>query len=281
MRAFVCVLSIGIAGCGFTRDLDQYGSGTAGAAGSVGTGGADAGGGAAAGSGGVGGHSSGGAGGASSGGVAGTSTGGASATGGASGTGGGSTGGTGGTNGNACGNGKLDFGEECDDGGKADGDGCSATCQVACADLFGGGDEFTSAGRVHCYRFEGDQATWEEAASKCAGVKNAHLVTIQNSPENEFVKSLPTGSVQRFWIGLSDGQSVNSNSDIAYEWITKEAVTFTSWASGEPNHANVACLGIAHCYEHRVAMQAAGTWGDRLATEKNAFVCEWEPPPNG
>ncbi len=30
----------------------------------------------------------------------------------------------------ACGNGKLDSGEECDDGNKADGDGCSATCAV-------------------------------------------------------------------------------------------------------------------------------------------------------
>jgi len=29
-----------------------------------------------------------------------------------------------------CGNGTLDAGEQCDDGNTADGDGCSATCQL-------------------------------------------------------------------------------------------------------------------------------------------------------
>lgn len=282
MRRALCLLSCALAGCGLSRDLEQYNAGSAGTTGNAGAGGGTAGGGSAGVAGSAGGSSGGGAGSAGTGGNAGSGSGGDGSggtnTGGSSANGsGGATGGTGGSGVTLCGNGKLDEGEECDDGARADGDGCSGNCRVSCADIFGSAKEFETAGRVHCYAYEDGAGAWGEAAGKCSGLKGGHLVTIRDAAENNFVKSIVPASISRFWIGLTDKQPISSSLDDAYVWITTEPVTFTSWLSGEPNHLSGSCPG--GCFEHRGAMQPTGGWSDRLETEKLPFVCEWEPPP--
>ncbi len=226
----------------------------------------------------TGGGNSGGAGnaaGASSGGTG--NSGGASTGGGANAGGGGATGGTGGGVVQKCGNGKLDDGEECDDGAQADGDGCNSNCRVTCSDF--DAKEFVSGGRLHCYVYSSTGASWPKAVDLCAAIKGSHLVTIKDTAENNFVASLATNP-GRFWIGLTDGQPISSAVGSTFKWITGEANTFQAWASGQPNHALVACSGGALCYEHRASMLASGTWSDRTESEVNPFICEWEPPPS-
>ncbi len=298
MRLPLLALPIVISACGLARDFDQYNEGVAGSPAGAGSGGASAGaagaGGSAAGAGGTantGGASSGG--GANTGGAAGSGNSGGSgnaagantggsensggaSTGGSANTGGANTGGTGGGVVEHCGNGKLDAGEECDDGAKLNGDGCSSSCRVTCADL--DGKEFVSDGRVHCYSYNAAAVEWPKAEAACATIKGRHLVTIRDAAENNFVGSV-AGAIVRFWIGLSDGQPKSSTIDAKYSWITQESLGFVSWLPTEPNNLQVPCAGGFQCIEHRGAMQPSGGWGDRLESEANPFVCEWEPPP--
>ena len=303
MRISLLTVPVLVCACGLARDFDQYNEGVAGSPASAGTAGASAGaGGSSAGAGGTansGGTSSGGThagGGANTGGVAGggnsggfgnaagassggTGNTGGTNTGGGTATGGGvATGGTGGGVVQKCGNGKLDEGEECDDGAQVNGDGCSSICRVTCSDL--DAKEFVSDGRVHCYVYSAQGLEWAKAVATCAAIKGGHLVTISDSAENNFVGSLATSSA-RFWIGLTDGQPISSTVDAKYGWITSQALNFTAWLPDEPNHLQTTCPGGTVCVEHRVAMQPSGKWGDRLESETNPFVCEWEPPPSG
>ncbi|XP_053327805.1 secretory phospholipase A2 receptor [Spea bombifrons] len=90
---------------------------------------------------------------------------------------------------------------------------------------------------TNCYRIDVTERTFDQASSgyHCA----SPLATITNRFEQAFVSSMISSKVQtedtHFWIGLQD-----RNNSGEYMWVTngayEQAVTFTNWNKGHPNH---------------------------------------------
>ena len=266
-------LALMAAGCS-ARNLDEYESGTGGSGGGA----AGIGGGGTGNTG-----NSGGVGGASGGGGGGGATGGTGGSGGTTGGGGGTTGGSGGATGGSggtggtpvCGNNKLEAGEECDDGGKVNNDGCDSNCHVVCTDKNASAVPYTVNGRVHCYWRVGSSNSFNDSNIKCQNA-GAHLATILTAGENALVLSLCPTTDPRYWIGGSDGQPKSSSTQAQYGWITGEPNPYVNWASLQPDWA--AC-GTG-CYQHRVAIRSVdGKWEDRSESDSEDAICEWEPKP--
>ncbi|MDZ7848273.1 MAG: C-type lectin domain-containing protein [Owenweeksia sp.] len=78
----------------------------------------------------------------------------------------------------------------------------------------------------HSYFLSNDSVAGDVAAA-LAVAAGGHLVTISNSTENSLVSSFTT---KEFWIGLADTAVEGS-----FEWINGEPLSYTNWASGEPN----------------------------------------------
>src|SRR6185295_18577712 len=70
--------------------------------------------------------------------------------------------------------------------------------------------------------------TWTEAESTALAL-GGHLVTINDAAENSWIASQFSQSY--LWIGLNDATVEGS-----YQWTSGAPVTYTNWASGEPNN---------------------------------------------
>jgi hypothetical protein len=57
-----------------------------------------------------------------------------------------------------------------------------------------------------------------------------NLVTINDAAENQFLVNAFGGN-ELFWIGFTDAVQEGN-----WQWINGEPVTYTNWASGEPNN---------------------------------------------
>lgn len=93
---------------------------------------------------------------------------------------------------------------------------------------------------------------WEAAETEAQSL-GAHLVTINNAPENDWVKStfgLRDGLKTWCWIGLYEIQPYNS--DREWSWISGETSDYSNWGIGEPSSSA----------EHWVAMDGDGWWRD-------------------
>ena len=78
----------------------------------------------------------------------------------------------------------------------------------------------------HSYFRSNFNATWGSADSSAKSL-GAHLVTISNAAENNFV----TGNGQQAWIGLTDMAAEGS-----FAWVTGEPFGYSNWFAGEPNN---------------------------------------------
>ena len=135
------------------------------------------------------------------------------------------------------------------------------------------------ADKQHCYLVVNELATYADAQAHCK-VLGAHLVTIEDSAEDDFAWSLHS---DEHWIGTSDGKGPRQPDPGTYTWVTGEAFTYTDWSSGQPNAADTDCgdTGITgHCYEHCgfqwTGGQHDGQWNDRFCLHTIASVCEWD-----
>jgi hypothetical protein len=108
----------------------------------------------------------------------------------------------------------------------------------------------------HCYFPTSITRYWPNARDLCASLK-AHLVTITSSGEQAVVESISSGDR---WIGLArfDGSP-------GFRWLNAEPVTYTRWASGEPN-------GSGYC----ARLRADGTWADYSCSTNLIGICERE-----
>jgi len=202
------------------------------------------------------------------------STGGASSTGGSGGLG--AMGGTGGSaaaggmggqggQGPVCGDGTADGGEECDDGGLVDGDGCSMDCEVVCP---GGWTEDPDID--HCYRTFNDTQSYAQSVVECAtnGI-GFHLVTVVDLAELNFVNALNNSN--QYWIGAND-----MDVEGTFVWITGEPFTWVNganppWAGVEPNNAN----GNENCVILRGSENDFNDFGCGAQVPR---ICEYTPP---
>ena len=116
----------------------------------------------------------------------------------------------------------------------------------------------------HCYVLFREELEWATARDRCAAL-GMHLATLTAASENDVVRALvPTSDLPfttpRSWIGASDVAVEGS-----FVWVTGEALSFTAWASGQPdNGGEEDCATIAR----------GGSWDDHECTRKHSFVCE-------
>jgi hypothetical protein len=108
-------------------------------------------------------------------------------------------------------------------------------------------------GSVYYLLSQTDWTTSEMEAVKLGG----HLATIRNSDDQAFVFGTFSnyGGVQRLlWIGLTDGASEGT-----FRWVDGSPVTYTNWASGEPNNAGANENFVAMYYP---GFNQPGKWND-------------------
>jgi cysteine-rich repeat protein len=230
------------AGCGALLGIDDVnddgGAPAGGGAAGAGDGGAPAGGGAGA--------NQGGAGGRAGEGVNGTGR--AGSAGGAGGAGAGGAG-AGGASAARCGDGVWSRpAEECDDGNAADGDGCSAKCQVEC----GSGGDRDAAGHA-CYRLEGGD-NFNEAAAQCRGAgKGFAAASVCNRHDEDFLLETYGGSFLSnalYWLGGRQADD-QTEPDAAWSWVDgappAECDMGAVWGGGEPSDKDGLESGQAQC----------------------------------
>jgi RHS repeat-associated protein len=82
----------------------------------------------------------------------------------------------------------------------------------------------------HTYLLTGSSLTWSQAEAYAQAL-GGHLVTINDSAENEWVRTTFSGLFGGLWIGLND--SVQEGN---WVWSSGQGVAYTNWSSGEPNN---------------------------------------------
>ncbi len=105
---------------------------------------------------------------------------------------------------------------------------------------------------------------WNEAEQLCQSV-SYNLITVGDSTESDWLRttaaSIDNGT---WWVGFND-QTYEGN----WRWASGDTVTFTNWASGEPNGGEG-----ENCAEMYTTGAKAGRWNDANCDGGKPFVCE-------
>lgn len=128
----------------------------------------------------------------------------------------------------------------------------------------------------HYYSVFNDNVTWEEAKTFCEKM-GGHLVTISDSEENEFVKSLiSTQEKGMYWIGLTSKNG-------SWEWVNGESYNYKNWAPNQPSGGNEY---YGEIYSRTFNDASAGNWNDLNGTspdisyysiKNTGYICEFDP----
>ena len=251
-----CTMIAGLDGDYFVGDGEGgSGSGSGGAAAGGGTGASTSGGGTGAST------SGGGSSASTSGGGSGAST---------------SGGGSGGDPTGDCGNGTVDSGEECDDGGIAPGDGCSASCEVVCS----GPKTAKHSVTHHCYLYINDGlVTWDTGRNQCLALgSDWDLAIITSEEERNLVDNtlaLPEGTVfanddpYQYWLGGRD----LSQQDV-FEWLNGEPWSYAPWDTNppDPSHGGQDCIRL-----RAIQGQSNDVFRDAACGLTSSILCELQP----
>lgn len=112
----------------------------------------------------------------------------------------------------------------------------------------------------HTYFLSNSMATPETAHANAIAL-GGHLVTINSAAENTFVSAMsPTNYM---WIGYTD-----KDVEGTFRWITDEPVTYTNWASGEPNNSGNEDWAV-------INWGGSPKWNDWLYTVSAYYVVEF------
>jgi len=160
---------------------------------------------------------------------------------------------------------------DCDDGDSAVNPGATDSCDGADNDCSGLADD---TGTCPCavehdgdrpYLFCETALDWNSASSSCA-TYGYHLVSIADSTENDWVDAaVDSYSTEKWWIGLND-----QSSEGTWAWDGGESVTYTNWASGEPNDSG----GDEDCVQLN-RFHPDTTWNDEPCASSFRYVCEF------
>ena len=125
--------------------------------------------------------------------------------------------------------------------------------------------EFYGVYFVACY----DPRTWLDASNQCQSAGYDGLATITSSDVNDFVHSIQPVNLNTgeslYWIGLND-----MNSEGSYVWDSGMGISFTNWATGEPNNINNE--DCAHMYND--SFSTFGQWNDHVCSTLSSYICE-------
>jgi hypothetical protein len=109
------------------------------------------------------------------------------------------------------------------------------------------------------YYLLGPGGTWHDGES-WAQRAGGHLATIRSETENDWVFSwVPPDT--RAWIGMTDEAREG-----IWVWTSGELVTFTNWASGQPDNSQ----GVEHWCEFRADW--SGEWNDLTETHRAGVI---------
>ncbi len=151
-----------------------------------------------------------------------------------------------------CNNLRIETGEECDDGGNVDGDGCTADCLKECAVA---GADLVVRTRSGCLAFFEARAVYGEALARCADL-GGHLAVPEDADE---VAAVVDFAFREPWLGVHDLFAEGT-----YVTMTGEPVDMSMFGAGEPNNQ-----GDEDCVELR-----SNGWNDENCRAANSFICE-------
>jgi hypothetical protein len=139
-------------------------------------------------------------------------------------------------------------------------DACTTSQRYGCekSDVTGcsGGGLQSNGG--HCYKFATNK-TFNDAEIACVALGTGwHLVTVNDSAENTFVKNNIGGNG---WIGYS-------NSSSSYAWVSGTS-TYTHWYTYPDGASAANCASIT---------PSTGTWDDDDCTTQKRYICQMPVP---
>ena len=115
--------------------------------------------------------------------------------------------------------------------------------------------------------------TWEEAQAYCQA-RGGHLAVINNEAENiALFNYMKNQGHNTAYFGLSDATQEGT-----WTWVNGESVTFTNWASGEPNSENSNEDYASFYYKFSDGKWNDGNFNHGTINDTNAFICEWDTP---
>lgn len=119
-----------------------------------------------------------------------------------------------------------------------------------------------SATNGHCYLVVNQGVAYDVAQTGCANW-GGHLVTITAQAEQDFINSIAS-PLEQYSIGLvAPGPNQN------FAWETGEALTYTSWATSQPDWGT---NQTPYCVE----TDAFGNWSDYACFYGGRSICERE-----
>ena len=110
---------------------------------------------------------------------------------------------------------------------------------------------------------------WEEAEALCV-TEEAHLVSIRDREENDFVFQRFRLSMGKIWLGgLATCPGCND-----WTWTDGSVFSFTYWEGGEPNNGGPTIYIPEDCIEMGYFASRPDQWNDWNCNNTNTVVCE-------
>ena len=117
-------------------------------------------------------------------------------------------------------------------------------------------------GKQRCYKLVKEAKRFGHAQKVCY-YQGAHIVSILNEEENDFIFRMTRAFIYEtnkhaIWIGLQ-----RRSSDSKLHWVDDKPLDYHNWAPGEPD-SNGACVKMIH----------KAWWEDTDCSQQLFFVCE-------
>lgn len=144
--------------------------------------------------------------------------------------------------------------------------------------------------RGGCYQITAPSPllTWPEAEAACEG-QSAYLAVPRSAPETRWLfvvfsilghfSAIPGGPWQGMWLGMNDV----SKETIWQPVDGGAALSFTNWASGQPNNWDYDAGNFENC--GALVVQSLGAWADFQCSKPLQALCKYNatvshPVPN-
>jgi len=112
-----------------------------------------------------------------------------------------------------------------------------------------------------CYIYQAEKKTWDDASAACQKLHNgAHLTSIKNAEENEFLYTLVKYAS---WIGA---HRLPENSDGTWTWSDKTKWSYTRWL----NSPDLGIFRDSHCVVARTGFMA-----NAKCSATKPFLCKY------
>lgn len=130
----------------------------------------------------------------------------------------------------------------------------------------------TQSPQINSYEvFNNGISSWDVAEEYCESL-GGHLATLTSQEENDYVYQIVRNAgYTNAYFGLTD-----KDVEGTWVWVTGEAVSYTNWHSGEPNHENSNEDYAMFYFKYSDGTWNDGDFGGRTVSGGTAFICEWD-----